>query len=294
MSIKLAVALPVFNGSKYLTEQLDSILKQKSVQVDVFIKDDASSDNSPKLIDSYKSIHKNITVIKSVNRSGSASYAFFDILEKIPVSNYDYISLSDQDDIWELEKLDRAVSTLINTNTDCYSSNVTAFWPSGNEVIIKKNQPQQKYDYMFEAAGPGCTYIFNNRVALDLQSFLIMNSSSLSDIRHHDWFIYAFARTRGYKWIIDEISSLKYRQHKFNDLGVNLGIRAIIKRLSLIKDYKYANQIWSQAKCLGYEDQLKSLMRNPMNFRYYRRRKRDRFILFLISLFGYLRSRENL
>ena len=76
MSIKLAVALPVFNGSKYLTEQLDSILKQKSVQVDVFIKDDASSDNSPKLIDSYKSIHKNITVIKSVNRSGSASYAF--------------------------------------------------------------------------------------------------------------------------------------------------------------------------------------------------------------------------
>ena len=90
------------------------------------------------------------------------------------------------------------------------------------------------------------------------------------------------------------IRDRKYRQHKFNDLGVNLGIRAIIKRLSLIKDYKYANQIWSQAKCLGYEDQLKSLMRNPMNFRYYRRRKRDRFILFLISLFGYLRSRENL
>ena len=58
MSIKLAVALPVFNGSKYLTEQLDSILNQKSVEVDIYIKDDASSDNSLELINSYKSIHK--------------------------------------------------------------------------------------------------------------------------------------------------------------------------------------------------------------------------------------------
>ena len=293
MSSKIAVVLPVFNGSKYLKKQLDSILKQESVVVDVYIKDDGSSDNSSEIIDFYKASYQNIIVIDSF-KSGSASQAFFDILKIIPMNDYDYVSLSDQDDIWKLNKLSAAVTTLDYTNSDCYSSNVTAFWPTGRELVIKKNQPQRKYDYMFEAAGPGCTYILKKKVCVDLQNFLSLDSSYLQYIRHHDWFIYAFSRSRGYKWIIDKTSSLKYRQHQLNDLGANIGIKAIIQRYDLVRNYKYAKQIWIQAKYLGYEDQLKSILKNPINFLHFRRRRRDRFLLFLLSLLGYLSIKENM
>jgi len=39
----------------------------------------------------------------------------------------------------------------------------------------------------------------------------------------HDWFTYAYARARGFRWVIDDHASLMYRQHGENQVGVNAG-----------------------------------------------------------------------
>jgi len=77
---------------------------------------------------------------------------------------------------------------------DAYSSDVTAFWEDGREEVIVKSQPQTKYDYLFEAAGPGCTYVLTAFSLSQFKQFLLDNPKA-DDFKLHDWPIYAFYRT---------------------------------------------------------------------------------------------------
>jgi rhamnosyltransferase len=45
-------------------------------------------------------------------------------------------------------------------------------------------------------------------------------------VGYHDWLIYAFARANNYAWVIDDWSSMQYRQHANNQIGVNTGWRS--------------------------------------------------------------------
>lgn len=42
----VVVVMSTYNGEKYLTEQIDSILAQKNVRVELFIRDDGSKDST--------------------------------------------------------------------------------------------------------------------------------------------------------------------------------------------------------------------------------------------------------
>ena len=46
----ITVLLAVFNGEKYLAEQIDSILNQTISDIKIVIRDDGSSDSSPEII----------------------------------------------------------------------------------------------------------------------------------------------------------------------------------------------------------------------------------------------------
>ena len=51
------------------------------------------------------------------------------------------------------------------------------------------------------------------------------------DVGLHDWFVYAYARAHGYKWVIDDYASMRYRQHGENQVGVNAGFGAFAWRV---------------------------------------------------------------
>ncbi|RYI21301.1 MAG: SDR family NAD(P)-dependent oxidoreductase, partial [Acetobacteraceae bacterium] len=92
-----------------------------------------------------------------------------------------------------------------------YSSNVVAFWESGRELWVDKAQPQREQDHLFEAAGPGCTYVLTSELALAAQALAREQSSLLARLKYHDWLVYALARARGWRWVIDPESRLRYR-----------------------------------------------------------------------------------
>ena len=52
---KVAVLLSTYNGSKYIKEQIDSILSQEGVNIDIYIRDDGSTDETVNIIYEYKS-----------------------------------------------------------------------------------------------------------------------------------------------------------------------------------------------------------------------------------------------
>ena len=99
-------------------------------------------------------------------------------------------------------KLSRAVNVFEKSNVSGYSSDVIDFKDNLEKTAyIKKSYPQKKYDYLFEGPGPGCTFVLNKQLFSKLQEFLIKTQTNFI---YHDWFIYAFARSRDFSWHIDD------------------------------------------------------------------------------------------
>ena len=250
---EIAVLLAAYNGREWIEEQINSILNQRGVAVTIYVSVDLSSDGTHDFVKELALIHKNIKVLSYGCYFGGAAPNFFRLIREVDFFAYDYVSLADQDDIWNVDKLSNASKLLYTEKCDAYSSNVIAFWGDGNRKLIDKSQPQTEYDYLFESAGPGCTFVFNKILALDVQEKLINIGKRSKGILLHDWFIYSFARGNNYKWIIDSSPSMKYRQHSGNQVGANVGFVSIYIRAKFVLGGEGFKKAIYQAEILKQE-----------------------------------------
>jgi len=212
-------------------------------------------------------------------------------------SAYDYIALSDQDDIWFPNKISHAIDCLKKTSSDGYSGNVIAYYKNGRNALIVKSQPQTDLDYLFESAGPGCTYVMTARLAGFVRRFLISDSKIEDEVIMHDWLIYALARSHGFKWYIDQTAFMLYRQHEANAVGANRGVMAIYRRLVLLKSGWYRNQVTAISRAVSQKETLllKRIMGKAFFDRLYlainchklRRNKRDAIALAILSIISF-------
>lgn len=227
---RMAVCLAVYNGRPWLVEQVNSILAQKGTEVTVFVSVDASSDNSEELVDQLAASDARLKVLSHGCRFGGAAPNFFRILADVDFSEFDYVAFADQDDIWKPEKLRHAHEKLQATDANAYSSNVIAFWPDQRTALIEKSQRQVRWDFLFEAAGPGCTYVLRRELACAIQALVRSRRTEVARVGLHDWFMYAYARAHGHCWVIDDYAGMLYRQHASNQVGVNQGWPALVHR----------------------------------------------------------------
>ena len=105
---KIAVLLSTYNGEKFLSVQLESLLAQKDVDLTIFVRDDGSSDTTPNVLVQFAAQHNNIHLRLEKNIGVIAS--FFDLMTTVD-DDFDYYALADQDDYWLPEKL---ISAVIN------------------------------------------------------------------------------------------------------------------------------------------------------------------------------------
>jgi len=230
----IAILLAAYNGKAYIKEQIDSILNQKDVEVTIFLSIDTSRDGTREWIEASYPDNSQIMILEDMGRFGGAAKNFFRLIRDVDFTPYDFIAFADQDDIWYQDKLSRAIQKLNETKSDGYSSNVLAFWEDGREKLIVKSQPQCQYDYLFEAAGPGCTYVLTQALAVHVKQCICQKWDLVNTLWLHDWFCYAYARANGFHWVIDEKPSMRYRQHTNNQVGVNQGLKAFLYRLKKI------------------------------------------------------------
>lgn len=222
---RFAVCLAAYNGIQYIEAQIESILRQVDVDVQIFISVDKSSDGTEEMVSCLAAVDSRLNMLPFGQNFGGASPNFYRLLREVDLSGFDYLSLADQDDIWHTDKLLRAHQVVTAQGAVGYSSNVIAFWPTGKVALVDKAQPQRPWDYLFEACGPGCTYVLRVQFALQVQALVRVESVRLSRVGYHDWLIYAFARARCSRWVIDAQPSMQYRQHANNQIGVNSGWR---------------------------------------------------------------------
>lgn len=104
---KIYVMLASYNGSKYIEQQVDSILNQEKVDVTVRISDDGSTDGTFELLQKRYGSLENVIITQRKKGLGCAGNFMSMIYEA--TENYDYYAFSDQDDVWAQDKLIHAV-----------------------------------------------------------------------------------------------------------------------------------------------------------------------------------------
>jgi len=190
-------------------------------------------------------ISKNISDLPSISEKKSAAISFYRIINGINLpAHFQYIALSDQDDIWFSNKLVKAINLLSKNKFSGYSSSVLAFWKNGSNQYIKKSGFSSPENALFESAGPGCTYVLKREVFELFRLFLKKNMSTFEKIDFHDWAIYAFVTNAGFEWYIDSSPSMYYRQHKNNSFGASSSLKQKIKRFNMIKEGWYFYQVY--------------------------------------------------
>lgn len=232
--VRVAVCLAAFNGLAYIEEQINSILNQENVALQIFVSVDRSTDGTEAMLSEWAARERRVTLLPFGHIFGGAGPNFYRLLRDVDLSGFDYVSFADQDDLWHPAKLWRAHCLLTERQAMGYSSNFTAFWPSGESRLVNKANPQRDWDFMFESAGPGCTYVLHASLARAVQEMVRAGGEKLARVDYHDWLVYAFARFHKLPWVIDSWSSIEYRQHANNQIGVNAGWRSFVLRVRKI------------------------------------------------------------
>ncbi len=301
---KIAVLMAVHNGIQWLDLQVQSILHQENVDVHLFINVDKSQDGSDKWCESLAQQEPKVTLLPNGQRFGSATKNFLHLLNNIDFSDFDYVSFSDQDDIWNLDKLQRACVLLQQNHYQAYSSNVTAWWEDGRENLLNKAQPLKSWDYLFESGGPGCTYVLSKPLAEKIRHNLQSMPHLSEQLKYHDWFFYAFTRAKKIPWYIDPKPSMLYRQHFKNAIGINQGWRAFLNRAKHTLSGSAFTQSSLTYQILFSESTLHTELKIPVSRWGFiklslrapqcRRRLRDQFYFFcLCILIAFIGPRDN-
>ncbi|MDX4036584.1 glycosyltransferase family 2 protein, partial [Aliarcobacter skirrowii] len=98
----VSIAMCTYNGSRFIKEQLDSILNQTYKNIELVIVDDGSKDNTIDIINQYVQKDNRIKVFQNEKNLG-----FVKNFEKaITLCKGDFIALADQDDIWKQNKIE--------------------------------------------------------------------------------------------------------------------------------------------------------------------------------------------
>ncbi|MBR3733340.1 MAG: glycosyltransferase, partial [Bacteroidaceae bacterium] len=101
-TLRISVVMCTYNGERYLREQMDSILRQTYPVEEIVVQDDGSTDGTMQILEEYAQHNPLVKVFSNDSGQHGINANFFSAMRR---AKGDYIAISDQDDIWELDKL---------------------------------------------------------------------------------------------------------------------------------------------------------------------------------------------
>lgn len=248
---RVLVLLATYNGSRWIGEQIESILGQQGVDVAISVRDDASADSTRWELARFADDERVRIIVANVP-SGSAARNFLTLIRDNPAGAFDLVAFADQDDLWNQDKLHRASQMLATHSSAGYSSATVAMWGNGRKQLLSLSGTLTASDFLFEGAGQGCTFVLTADLYERVRRFLITHDELTAGVRYHDWLVYALARSWGMRWSFDPVPSVLYRQHGANDTGARYTLIGLTKRFSRIRQGWYRGQLSAIAQlCLA-------------------------------------------
>lgn len=226
--------MSTYNGEKYLNEQMDSILNQKNIEVDILVRDDGSTDNTLNILKEYIKKYKNISYYTGTNLRSAKS--FMNLL--FTAKEYNYYAFSDQDDVWDKNKLYVAVSKL-KEGYNLYGGKKSIV-----DSELKKMNCEDEIPFSLNLGSvilrcriAGCTMVFDKKLREELLKY---NPKVLS---MHDSWVLKVAASIG-KIFYDQKEYILYRQHSNNVVGAKKNfIKQFKERILNLKKRKEQSSV---------------------------------------------------
>lgn len=248
MTPKVNVVLATYNGRKFLKRQLDSVLNQTYKNLDIYIRDDGSSDDTVAFLLDYikKNTSRKIVLLENKGQNLRCPQSFYEILRQCQKA--DYYSFCDQDDEWYPEKVESAVERLSMEAASDILLYYTAcdYYTEAGELI--RHSPKQKEnlelsDVLYYTPGSGFTMVINEKAKQEL----IVKAAPGEEL--HDRWLIRGAVCFG-KAIYDNRSSAAHIRHEEAVTSGDAGSINLLKHF--IQEELFGTNARQQKEALGY------------------------------------------
>ena len=236
-----------YNGEAFLAEQLLSIENQSHKNWRLVISDDGSSDATLTIAREFQ---EKWGSDRLEIREGPIQGFCTNFLSMAcdPTIKADYYAFSDQDDVWNNDKLSKALRYFTAEN-DLETPRLYC----GRVQLADKNlallglsplfeMPRSFRNALVQSIAGGNTMVFNQS-AKDL-----LEKAGLQHVVSHDWWLYQIIKGAGGVVYYDPEPSLLYRQHYGSVMGRNNSFKARIKRIGYIFNGRF--KMWNS---INYE-----------------------------------------
>jgi glycosyltransferase involved in cell wall biosynthesis len=238
---KVAILLCTYRGQRYLAEQLDSFAAQTHSNWEVWASDDGSEDDTHAILEVYRQKKWTLGRLSIHSGPGEGFAANFMSLTCKATIDADYYAYSDQDDVWDSDKLDRAVRWLRTVPENIpalYCSRTRLVDAENNEIGLSPlfSKSPSFANALMQNIGGGNTMVFNNSARA-----LLRETEGNSPIVSHDWWAYMVVTGCGGKVFYDDKPTLRYRLHAANLVGANFSWSARLQRIRMLWHGRFRN-----------------------------------------------------
>ena len=224
---KVSVVIATYNGSKYIRQQVQSILTQTYLPFEVIVCDDASTDNTLAIVESmFKELPIVLRIIDGSKQVGHVQ----NFNKGLMVASGDYVALCDQDDVWVPEKIEKAILFFQDVpNCAVYMHDAVLCDESLRETKYTKLQQLKSSGLDVDDYWMGCVSMFK---ADYLRTFLPIPEGVVS----HDVFLIEPARALK-KVYVDFQPLIKYRRHQNNVSSGLRGSSSVTKKSTRLRAF---------------------------------------------------------
>lgn len=248
---KIDILMATYNGEKYLSEQIDSIIFQTYKNWNLLIRDDGSSDSTFEILKEYEKKDSRIKIISDEKGNLGIVKNFEELLK---ISDSDLIMFSDQDDVWVENKLELYLSKIKNFINEGFLIHSDAIlFSETKEKILKNTFISGKIKKMglknifFNYFVQGATIL----ISKEIKKFILPFSE---EVYLHDRYIHIISELF-FKRIFIKEPLIYYRQHSNNQIGAKSTFKSLFsKRYFDKRDYKMIKKIYENYQNLLTED----------------------------------------
>ena len=159
--MKISIIVCTYNGERFITETINSVLSQSYKNYEIIIVDDFSSDNTIELLKSKK-----LKIIENTNNFGGPGVGRNKGLEE---ANGDWIIFLDADDFWKKDKLKKQLKFM---TTHSLNFSYTAYNILDGKEILKKEVPLIiEYNDLLKKCDIGLSTVIIRKELLKLGNF---------------------------------------------------------------------------------------------------------------------------
>ena len=147
--VLISCIVPVYNGERYLSEALDSIIAQTYRPLEIIVVDDGSTDETPHIVARYG---QQISYLRQSNQGPAAARN-----RGVDSAHGEFIAFLDADDLWHKEKLARQMACFkVRPELELCITHIKNFWVPE----LKHEQEQLKNSPLAqEQPGPSQTIL---------------------------------------------------------------------------------------------------------------------------------------